>query len=50
MIDYLGRIYRCIQDGRTARVSVDVERVTGRPAGTFAAFVQENAAAWRRRS
>ena len=49
-LDYLGRIYRCIQDGRTAKVLPDIERVTGRPARTFAAFVQENAAAWRRRS
>ena len=47
-LHYLGRIYGCIQEGGTAKISEDVERVTGHPPRTFAAFVEENKAAWRR--
>jgi uncharacterized protein YbjT (DUF2867 family) len=48
MVDYLGRIYGCIREGRTSIVSSDVERVTGHPPRSFAAFVEESKKAWRR--
>jgi uncharacterized protein YbjT (DUF2867 family) len=47
---YLGRVYGSIRQGRTAVVSADIEQVTGRPARSFAAFVEESKAAWRRAS
>ena len=48
-VDYLGRIYGCIRDGRTSMVSTDIEHVTGRQARSFAAFVAENLELWRKR-
>ena len=48
MVDYLGRVYGCIREGRTSIVSSDVERVTGHPPRSFAAFVEESKRAWRR--
>ena len=47
-LGYLGRVYGSIREGRTAVVSGDIELVTGRPARSFAAFLDENKAAWRR--
>jgi uncharacterized protein YbjT (DUF2867 family) len=47
-LGYLGRVYGSIREGRTAVVSGDVGEVTGHPARSFAAFVEENRAAWRR--
>jgi hypothetical protein len=48
MVDYLGRIYGCIREGRTSIVSSDVEAVTGHPPRSFAAFVDESKTDWRR--
>jgi uncharacterized protein YbjT (DUF2867 family) len=47
-LDYYRRIYGCIQDGRAAVVSPDVERVTGHKPRGFSAFVEENRKAWRK--
>jgi uncharacterized protein YbjT (DUF2867 family) len=47
-IDYYRRIYGCIQQGRAAVVSPDVERVTGHKPRSFSAFVAENRDMWRR--
>jgi uncharacterized protein YbjT (DUF2867 family) len=47
-IDYYRRIYGCIQQGRAAVVSPDVERVTGHEPRGFSAFVDENRAVWRK--
>jgi len=47
-VEYYGRIYACIQDGRTSMISSDVERVTGHPPRAFSAFVAENRNVWRR--
>jgi uncharacterized protein YbjT (DUF2867 family) len=47
-LGYLGRVYGSIREGRTAAISGDVQEVTGRPARSFAAFVEENKATWRR--
>jgi uncharacterized protein YbjT (DUF2867 family) len=47
-LDYYQRIYGCIQQGRAAVVSSDVERVTGHKPRAFAAFVEENRAVWRK--
>jgi uncharacterized protein YbjT (DUF2867 family) len=41
------RDQEAIRDGHAARVSPDVERVLGRPPGSFAAFAARAAAAWR---
>jgi uncharacterized protein YbjT (DUF2867 family) len=49
-VDYFGRVYAAIQQGRTSIVSVDVERVTGHAPRSFHAFVEENKGVWRRRS
>jgi uncharacterized protein YbjT (DUF2867 family) len=46
-VDYLGRVYGCIRDGRTSIVSGDVQQVTGHPARSFSAFVEENRKIWR---
>ena len=47
-VAYYGRIYGSIREGRTAVVSPDVERVTGRSPIDFARFVEEHKAIWRR--
>jgi uncharacterized protein YbjT (DUF2867 family) len=47
-LDYLGRIYCCIRDGRTSIISGDIARVAEHPPRTFAAFIEENKSAWRR--
>src|SRR5262245_57910534 len=47
-LDYYRRIYGCIQDGRAAVVSPDVERVTGHKPGSFSSFIEQNLPAWRR--
>jgi uncharacterized protein YbjT (DUF2867 family) len=47
-VEYYRRIYGCIQKSRTSIISTDVEKVTGRPPRTFAAFVEENQNVWRR--
>jgi uncharacterized protein YbjT (DUF2867 family) len=47
-LNYLGRIYGCIQDGRTSMISGDIERVVGHPARGFAGFVEQNKKVWRR--
>ena len=47
-IDYYQRIYNCIQQGRGAVVSPDIERVTGHKPRGFSAFVAENRNIWRR--
>jgi uncharacterized protein YbjT (DUF2867 family) len=47
-IDYYRRIYSCVQQGRAAVVSPDVERVTGHKPRSFSAFVEENRDLWRR--
>jgi uncharacterized protein YbjT (DUF2867 family) len=49
-VDYYERIYASIQQGRTSIVSADVEQVTGHPARTFSAFVEENKKVWCRAS
>jgi uncharacterized protein YbjT (DUF2867 family) len=49
-VEYYGRIYSCIQNGRTSIISADVEQVTGHPPRTFSAFVEENKNVWRRAS
>lgn len=47
-VGYYQRIYGCIQHGRAAVISTDVEGVTGHPARGFASFVAENQAVWRK--
>lgn len=47
-IDYYRRIHGAIQQGRTAIISPDVERVSGHSPRRFSAFVEENRAVWRR--
>lgn len=47
-LDYYRRIYGCIEQGRAALVSPDVESITGhRPRG-FSAFLEENRGSWRK--
>ena len=43
----LGNVYERVRDGVFARVTDDVERVTGRPARGLEDFVAANADAWR---
>ncbi len=45
-LDYYQRIYGCIQQGRAAVISTDIESVTGHKPRAFAAFVEENRAVW----
>jgi hypothetical protein len=45
-VDYLGRFYGCILDGRTSIISGNIETVTGHPPRSFVAFVEENKKAW----
>jgi uncharacterized protein YbjT (DUF2867 family) len=47
-IDYYRRICSCVQQGRAAVVSPDVERVTAHKPRSFSAFVEENRDLWRR--
>ncbi|WP_162918962.1 NmrA family NAD(P)-binding protein [Taklimakanibacter deserti] len=47
-IDYYRRIYGCIEQGRAAVISPDVERVSGHTPRGFSAFVDENRALWRK--
>ncbi len=47
-VEYYGRIYGSIREGRTAAVSADVERVTGRSPIDFGRFVEEHKQVWRR--
>jgi uncharacterized protein YbjT (DUF2867 family) len=49
-LDYYRRVYTCIQEGRTAIVSPDVQKVTGHPPRTFSAFVTENKDVWHQTS
>jgi uncharacterized protein YbjT (DUF2867 family) len=48
VVEYYRRIYTCIRDGRAAVISGDVEQVTGHAPRSFAAFVEENKAVWRK--
>lgn len=49
-VEYYGRIYACIREGRTSIISADIEQVTGHPPRSFSAFVEENKEIWRRAS
>lgn len=46
-VEYYGRVFGSIQQGRTSIVSPDIERVTGHPPRGFSAFVEENKNRWR---
>ena len=46
-VDVLGDVYDRVRAGRFADVTDDVERVTGRPARSLAAFIAQHASAWR---
>jgi uncharacterized protein YbjT (DUF2867 family) len=47
-LGYYQRIYSCIQHGRAAVLSPDIERVTGQRPRGFANFIEENQAVWRK--
>jgi uncharacterized protein YbjT (DUF2867 family) len=47
-LDYYQRIYSCIQQGRAAVISPDIEHVTGHKPRGFSAFVAEKRNVWRR--
>lgn len=47
-VGYIDHVWAIMRSGTAARVSDDVERVLGRPARSLNAFIDEQAATWRR--
>ena len=47
LVELMSGLFGLVRQGLTAGVSPDVEKVLGRPAGSFAQFTADYAAAWR---
>jgi hypothetical protein len=47
MVEGMLELFAIMKAGWTAAVTPDVQKVTGRPARTFAEFARDHAAAWR---
>lgn len=46
-VQYAANLYRAVRAGQAARITPDVESVTGRKPIAFREFARRNAAAWR---